>query len=116
VKRTRSSPGRAAVRSWKGSSAPSGADVRFLPVMGRKLRTAWRHWFLCDDVDSYPVPRVRLGPGGWYLTGEPSALVVVEVLRAKGHGALRVEPAPTPERRDREEENGCREEEPKIAS
>jgi hypothetical protein len=94
----------------------AGRDVRFLPVMGRKLRAAWRHWFLSDDIDSYPAPNVRLGPGGWYLIGEPAALVVVEVLRAKGHRTLAVRPATARRGVNGEEERGCCGEEPKIAS
>ncbi len=94
----------------------AGRDVSTLPALDRKLRKEWRRWYLSDDMEAYPILKVRLGPGGWYLMGGPAALVVVEVLRAKRYETLSVFPAPVENRQDQEEESGCCAEEPKIAS
>ncbi len=94
----------------------AGGDISPLPALDCKLRKAWRRWYLSDDIEAYPILKVRLGPGGWYLMGGPIALVVTEVLRAKKYKTLRVFPAPVQNRQNQEEESGCCAEEPKIAS
>jgi hypothetical protein len=62
-----------------------------LPPLPRRMRKAWMAAFARDMVgDAPPVFEVRLVDGGLYLEGGLSALLRLEVLRAKGERSLSV--------------------------
>jgi hypothetical protein len=71
-----------------------GRCRRPLPGLRAGHRRAWMRFYLAGDPGGYPALRVHAGPGGYYLDGDdPRAVIILEVLRAKGAAAVRVEPA-----------------------
>jgi hypothetical protein len=104
------------IDSVMGAVDWAGRDIPFLKPLSRGLIREWRRLFLSDDVEAYPLFKVRPGPGGWYLMSGTAARIAMGVLRAKGFTVFRVFPVSAEKGKIPEEENGCCAEEPKIAS
>jgi hypothetical protein len=66
----------------------SGSPVHRLPALRKKLLRPWTRLFLIDDIDAYPIPAVRSGPGGLYLADDALSLLVLEIFREKGLASL----------------------------
>jgi hypothetical protein len=91
--------GRAAVSDRKvpiesivGMMNGDGRTVRRLPPLSRKLVAAWQQGLALEESDTRFLLGVRSGPDGWYLTGGVSALLHLEILRAKGRRFIEVAP------------------------
>jgi hypothetical protein len=60
-----------------------GRRTHGIPVLRRSMAEAWRRTFREADHDSHLPLSVVAGGDGWYLAGGSSALVTLEVLRAR---------------------------------
>jgi hypothetical protein len=74
-----------------------GRQSQGLPLLRHGMIGEWRRLFSLDLDDALLTLTVSPGPGGWYLDGSARAQVILEVLRAKGHGVARITVNPTQE-------------------
>ncbi len=61
-----------------------GRPRSHLPLMSRRLAAAWKIGFCADSSEPGPIEAVRTQTGEWYLSGGPTSLLRLELLRAKG--------------------------------
>jgi hypothetical protein len=62
----------------------------YLPIMSRRLATAWRLAFCADGSEPGTIEAVQASTGDWCLMGGPTSLLRLEVLRAKGFSSVRI--------------------------
>jgi hypothetical protein len=67
-----------------------GRQTARLPVLRRRMAEAWRRMYREPDHNAHLPLSVVSGPGGWYLAGGAGALLVLEILRARGVGCVPV--------------------------
>ena len=72
------------IDSIVGMIDSQGRPRSSLPLMSRRLATAWKIGFCADSSEPGPIEAVRTTTGEWYLSGGPTSLLRLELLRAKG--------------------------------
>lgn len=72
------------IDSIVGMIDSQGRPRSYLPLMSRRLATAWGIGFCADSSEPGPIEAVQTKTGEWYLSGGPTSLLRLELLRAKG--------------------------------
>jgi hypothetical protein len=78
------------INSIVGTVDSRGITRRYLPVMSRRLATAWRIAFCSEAFEPGPVEVVQAGTREWYLSGGPVSVFQVEMMRARGFQTVRL--------------------------
>jgi hypothetical protein len=77
------------IRAIVGAVGRRGGGFRPLPPIPLSAKGAWRRLWE-EDLDALPAVPAFRGTDGWYLVGPPYAVLVLEVLRAKGAPEARI--------------------------
>jgi hypothetical protein len=72
------------IDSIVGMIDSQGRPRSHLPLISRRLATAWRIGFCAESSEPGPIEAVRTRTGEWYLSGGPTSLLRLELLRVKG--------------------------------